>query len=180
MKFSIFIILPGLLHFTCIAQYYPAPQPIDYRHETELLLKLKNARPDLSRVRIQLQLCNLYFNKPFKRKADLEKAMQYAREASAGSINLHHSEEYNDAQLFIADIFTEWADMKAAENVLPLLNDTAKIDLLLTLSYKFRIRKGDTKAADQEKAIDFSQQARDLSIRFHQREKEILALENIS
>src|SRR5258706_6690075 len=138
MKFSIFIILLGLLHFTCIAQYYPAPQPIDYRRETELLLKLKNTRPDQNRVRIQLQLCNLYFNKPFKRKADLEKAMRYAKDASTGSRSLHDSVGYNDAQLFIADIFTEWDNMKAAENLLPLLNDTAKINLLLTLSYKFR------------------------------------------
>jgi len=163
-----------------MAQYYPAPQPIDPRRETKLLLELKNTKPDLGRVRVQLQLCNLYFNKPFKRKADLEKAMQYAREASAGSANLHDSAGFNDAQLFIADILAERNDMKATEEILPLVNDTAKINLLLTLSYKYRLRGGDTKAADQEKALDLAQQARELSIHLHQPEKEILALLNIA
>ena len=57
MKFFIFIALLGLLPFAGMAQYYPPPQPIDYRQETELLVKLKNAKPDLSRVRVQLELC---------------------------------------------------------------------------------------------------------------------------
>jgi two-component sensor histidine kinase len=180
MKLSIVIALLGLLHSACMAQYYPAPAPIDPRHETELLLQLKSAKPDEKSVHLQLQLTNLYFNKPFKKKADLDKALQYARDAAARSKSLHDSVGFTDAQLFIADILVEQNDLLAAENILPLVNDTAKIDLLLTVSYKFRVRDGDKKTEDLDTAIALAQQARSLAIRLHQPEKEILALQNIA
>lgn len=180
MKFSIAIILLGSFHFAGTAQYYPAPPPINPRYEKELLHQLNNTKQDANGARIWLQLCNVYFNKPFKKKADLEKALQYARAAVAWSKSLHDSAVYIGAQLFIADISVEHNDLRAAGNILPLVNDTAKIDLLLTLSYKFRVRDGDNKAADQDTAIELAQRARELSIRFHQPEKEILALQDIA
>ena len=185
VKVSLFAILLlmsslGLIPFGCMAQYYPAPPPIDPRQERELLLQLKNAKPGGDSAHIQLQLCNLYFNKPFKKKTDLEKAMRFAREAAIRSKSGHDFAGYIDAQLFIADLLAERNEMQAAENILPLLNDTAKLDLLLALSYKFRVRDGDKKAADLDTAVALAQRARDLGIRLHQPEKEILALQNIA
>jgi two-component sensor histidine kinase len=171
------LVLPS---FACKAQYYPAPPPIDPRQERELLLQLNNAKPDGNGVRTRLQLCNLYFNKPFKKKADLEKAMRYVQEAAVRSKSWHDSAGYIDAQLFIADLLAERNDMQAAENILPQVNDTAKLDLLLALSYKFRVRDGDKKGADLDTAVGLAQQARDLGIRLHQPEKEILALQDIA
>lgn len=185
VKVSLFAILLlvsslGFFPFGCMAQYYPAPPPIDPHQERELLLQLKNAKSGGDSTRIQLQLCNLYFNKPFKKKADLEKAMRCAREAAIRSKDGHDSAGYIDAQLFIADLLIESNEMPAAENILPLLNDTAKLDLLLALSYKFRVRDGNKKEADLDTAVALAQQARDLGIRLHRPEREILALQDIA
>jgi two-component system, sensor histidine kinase PdtaS len=180
MKLYIFIALILLPLVNCKAQYYPAPPPIGYQREPGLLLQLRNAKSDLEKTRVQLQLCNLYFNKPFKKKADLEKALNHARKASALSTSLHDSAGYIDAQLSIADVLLGLHEIQAAENILPLLNDSAKIDLLLALSFTFWTMLDDTATADQEKEIQYAQQARDLSIRLHQPEKEILALMDIA
>jgi two-component sensor histidine kinase len=175
-KSGIAIAIISLVCFTCTAQYYPAPPPLDQQQEGALLLQLKAAKPDSDGIRIQLQLCNLYFNKPFKKKADLERALNHARKASAWSTSLHDSAGYIDAQLLIADVLCGLHQVQAAENILPSLNDSAKINLLLTLSFTLWDQLDDTSTADQEKDIRFAQQARDLSIRLHQPEKEISAL----
>ena len=179
-KSGIAFAILSLVCFTCTAQYYPAPPPVDPQQEGALLLQLKAAKPDSNGIRIQLQLCNLYFNKPFKKKADLEKALNYARKALAWSTSLHDSSGYIDAQLFIADVLLRLNEIQAAENILPLLNDSAKVNLLLALSFTLWDRTEDTSTAHQEKAIQLAQQARDLSIRLHQPEKEILALMDIA
>jgi two-component sensor histidine kinase len=179
-KSSIAFAILSLVCFTCTAQYYPAPPPVNPQQEGPLLLRLKAAKPDAGAIRIQLQLCNLYFNKPFKRKPDLERALNYARKASALSTSLHDSAGYIDAQLFMADVLLGLHEIQAAENILPLLNDSARINLLLAECFTFWDRLDDTSAADHEKAIQLAQQARDLSIRLHQPEKEILALLDIA
>ena len=179
-KSSIAFAILSLVCFTCTAQYYPAPLPVDPQQEGALLLQLKAAKPDADGIRIQLQLCNLYFNKPFKRKADLERALNHARKALAWSTSLHDSSGYIDAQLFIADVLLGLNEIQAAENILPLLNDSARINLLLAISFTLWDQIEDTSAAHWEKAIQFAQQARVLSIRLHQPEKEILALLDIA
>ena len=179
-KSSIAFVILNLVYFTCTAQYYPAPAPVDPQQEGALLLQLKAAKPDADGIRIQLQLCNLYFNKPFKKKADLEKALNHARKALAWSTSLHDSAGYIDAQLFIADVLLGLNEVQEAENILALLNDSARINLLLALSFTFWDRIDDTSGEHQEKAIQFAQQARDLSIRLHKPEKEILALLDIA
>jgi two-component system, sensor histidine kinase PdtaS len=179
-KSGIAFAILSLVGFTCTAQYYPAPPPVDPQQEEALLLQLKAAKPDSDGIRLQLQLCNLYFNKPFKKKADLEKALNHARKASAWSTSLHDSAGYIDAQLFIADVLLGLHEIQAAESILPVLNDSAKIDLLLALSFTLWDQLDDTLTVDQEKDIRFAQQARDLSIRLHQPVKEILALMNIA
>jgi two-component sensor histidine kinase len=179
-KCSIAIAMLSLVCFTCTAQYYPAPAPIDQQQEGALLRQLKAAKPDAEGIRIQLELCNLYFNKPLKKKADLEKALNYARKASAWSTSLHDSTGYIDAQLFIADVLLGLHEIQAAENILPRLNDSAKVNLLLALSFTIWDQIDDTSTADQEKAIRLAEQAHDLSIRLHQPEKGILALMDIA
>src|ERR1700722_6264644 len=176
MRLYIVIALILLYHVDCMAQYYPAPAPVSYQQEPELLLQLRNAKSDFVKTRIRLQLSNLYFNKPFKKRADLEKALNHARKASALSTSLHDSAGYIDAQLSIADVLLGLHEVQAAENILPLLNDSAKIDLLLALSFTFWTMLDDTATADQGKEILYAQQARDLSIRLHQPGQEVLAL----
>jgi two-component sensor histidine kinase len=179
MRLCILVAMIVLPYFGCVGQYYPAPPPIRSEKEPDLQLQLKSAKSDLEKAGIQLQLCNLYFNKPFKKKADLQTALRYAREAAAASEKWHAPIAYNAAQLFVADILGDWNDLDSAEKMLPLVNDTAKIDLLLMLSYKYRFREGAT-APQLEKSIALAEQARRLSIRLHQPKKEVFALIDIA
>ncbi len=168
-----------LSYLGCMAQYYPAPPPIRPEKEPDLQLQLRSAKSDLEKAGIQLQLCNLYFNKPFKKKADLQAALRYAKEAAVTSEKWHAPITYNTAQLFVADILGDWNDLDSAEKMLPLVNDTAKIDLLLMLSYKYRFREGAT-ALQLEKSLALAEQARLFSIRLHQPQKEVFALIDIA
>ena len=179
MRLCILAAMIGLPYFACMGQYYPAPSPIRSEKEPELQLQLRSAKSDLEKAGIRLQLCNLYFNKPFKKKADLQTALRYAKEAAAASEKGHAPIAYNDAQLYVADILGDWNDLDSAEKMLPLVNDTAKIDLLLMLSYKYRYQEEAT-APQLEKSIALAEQARRLSIRLHQPKKEIFALIDIA
>jgi two-component system, sensor histidine kinase PdtaS len=179
MRLYIIIALILLPLVKCMAQFYPAPPPIGYQKEPQLLQQFRNAHSDLEIARIQLQLCNLYFNKPRKKKADLQTALRYANEAAARSEKLHDSPGYNHAEVFIADIFADLRDFSSAEKILPLVNDSAKIDLLLMLCFKYRFH-GDATESELEKDLAFAEQARQLSVRLHQPEKEALALLDIA
>jgi len=179
MRLYIVIALILLPYVYCMAQYYPAPPPIGYQREPQLRQQLRNASSGLEMARIQLQLCNLYFNKPRKKKTDLQTALRYAKEAAAQSEKLHDSAGYNHAKVFIADIFSDMGDFSSAEKILPLVNDSAKIDLLLMLCFKYRFH-GDATESELKKDFSFAEQARQLSLRLHQPEKEALALLDIA
>jgi len=179
MRLCILVAMIVLPYFGCMGQYYPAPPPIRSEKEPDLQLQLRSAKSDLEKAGIQLQLCNLYFNKPFKKKGDLQTALRYAREAAATSEKWHDPIAYNAAQLFVADILGDWYDLDSAEKMLPLVNDTAKIDLLLMLSYKYRYQEAAT-APQLEKSIALAEQARRLSVRLHQPKKEVFALIDIA
>jgi two-component sensor histidine kinase len=178
------IVLLVALHLTAFGQYYPAPNPVNPSREPGLLYHLKNSQSDREKIRLLLDLCNINFNKPLKKPVDLNRAMVFAKEASQLSIKLGDQSGYNDAQLFMADIFTVKDNMKAAEGILPLVNDTSRINLLLNLSFKYDIRNqtidGVNKEEDYKKAVLFAEQAKELSIKYHRPEKEILALKDIA
>jgi hypothetical protein len=174
------IIICILFNNIGVAQYYPAPKPVNPDEERRLLVLLKESKPDKDRISLLLDLCNLNFNKPLKRASDLDKAMHYAGAASKLSATLNDSSGYNKAQLFRADIFTVKDDMLSAENIASLLNDTSKIKLWLTLSFKYWTRNTGKSAENIEKCLSFAQQARVLSIRLHRPENEILALKDIA
>lgn len=144
-----------------------------------MLQQLRNTRSGLEIARIQLQLCNLYFNKPLKKKTDLQTALRYANEAAARSAGLRDSVGYNHAEVFKADIFADMSDFSSAEKILPMVGDSAKIDLLLMLCFKYRFR-GDATQSELDKDSAFAEQARQLSVRLHQPEKNALALLDIA
>jgi two-component sensor histidine kinase len=174
------IVLLVAMHLTAFGQYYPAPKPVNPSQERGLLNHLKNSQSDSGKIRLLLDLCNLNFNKPLKKTVDLDRATVFAKEASQLSIKLGDQSGYNDAQLFIADLFTVKDNMKAAEDILPLVNDTSRINLLLNLSFKYWNLEKPKKEEDWQKALLFAEQARQLSIRYHLPGKEILALKDIA
>ena len=96
------------------------------------------------------------------------------------SIYLKDSADYYNAQLFVADILTARGDLPAAENILPLLNDTARNDLLLNLSFKYFINTNYPNKIRWDKSERFGQMAKELSIKCNLPEKEILAREDLA
>jgi two-component sensor histidine kinase len=175
----IFIAFFALLRMPCLAQYYPTPRPIGAWRESELLAQFDNAETAADSLNIQLQLCNLYFNKPFKRKADFDKALNYAKEAAARSKNIRDSAGYINSELFIGDILAERLEFSEAKQILPLLNDSAKVNLLLAISFKLINQSVNTEPDDSE-AIRLAEKARVLSIVIHDPIKEVQALINIA
>ncbi|WP_295718000.1 histidine kinase dimerization/phosphoacceptor domain -containing protein [Mucilaginibacter sp.] len=169
-----------LLHFAAPAQYYPAPKPVNPEKENHLLTLLKKSKADIHRTHLLLSLANININKPLRETIDLDRAMNFAEAARELSAKLRDTSGYNNAQLYLAEVFTLRNDMKSAENILHLLNDTSKIDLLLNLSFKYWLREKPKKEDDWKKALLLAEQARQLSIRYHLPAKEILALKDIA
>jgi len=180
IRHSAISILLLFLPFSVWAQYYPCPQPIDPGKEGQLLAMLKNSKPDKNKVVILLNLANIYVNGPIRKDADIDRAMSLADAASKLSSQLHEVSLHNDAQLFIADMFTLQDDMKSAESILSTLDDTAKLKLLLNLSYKYWARNNGKKEQDRQKTLLFAEQSRKLSVRLHLPEYRILALNYIA
>lgn len=169
-----------LLHFAAPAQYYPAPKPVNPEKENDLLARLKKSKADISRTYLLLSLANIKINKPSRETIGLDRAMNFAEAARELSAKLRDTSGYNNAQLYLAEVFTLRNDMKSAENILHLLNDTSKIDLLLNLSFKYWLREKPKKEDDWKKALLLAEQARQLSTRYHLPAKEILALKDIA
>jgi len=162
------------------AQYYPAPKPIDPLREASLLLQLKNTKSDKDRLNLLISLSNLYFNKPLKKHADIDKALRFSKEASALSIKLNDLSAFNNSQLMMADIYTAKDDMKSAENILGSLNDTSKINLWLNLSLKYEVKLNGNVEDSYKKGLFFAEQARKLSIKHHLPQKEIMAMKDVA
>jgi two-component sensor histidine kinase len=179
-KFFAISSLMILNHLTVLAQNYPSPKPINPDNESHLLVSLKNSKADKGKVGILLSLANININKPLRKPADLDRAMNFAGAARELSTKLNDVSGYNNAQLYIADVFTLRNDLKSAENILGLLNDTSKINLLLNLSFKYWLRESPKMDDNWQKALLFAEQARQLSIRYHLPAKEIMALQDIA
>jgi len=179
VKISVVIFVLILSHFSVIGQHYPSPKPISRDKEKRLLSLLKNSRPDKDKIELLLSLCNINMNRPLKRLNNLKAAMDYAVAARNLSTRLHEVSAYNRAQLIIADVYTMQDNMKAAEDILPFVNDTSKIKLSLILSYKYWFRYTDNDE-DVKKALFYAEQAKASSIVHHVPLYEILAMKYIA
>jgi two-component system, sensor histidine kinase PdtaS len=180
VAYSLVVALVAAFHFAGLAQYYPQPVPVSPDRLPELLSHLKSSRPDTNKVKLLLDLSNLFFYIPLKKRANFETALHYARQATQLSATLHYSSGYSRAQLYMADIFAETSDMPSAEAILDKLPDTARIDLLLLLNFHYRWDVFTDEGEAYGKALRFAEQARALSVKLRLEEKEILALEGIA
>src|ERR1700686_5086640 len=66
---------------TSHAQYYFMPRPVPENKEPVLLARLKKSKPDMQRVRLLLDLSNLYYNLPIHHHQYLDIALSYATKA---------------------------------------------------------------------------------------------------
>jgi two-component system, sensor histidine kinase PdtaS len=180
VAYSMVLAFAAAFHSAGLAQYYPEPAPVSPGRQSELLTQLKNSKSDSNKVKLLLDLSNLFFYRPLKIRANFETALHYARQAAELSATVHYSAGYYRAQLYMADIFAETSDMPSAEAILDKLPDTAKIDLLLLLNFHYRWDVFTDEGEAYDKALRFAEQARVLSVKLRLEEKEVLALEGIA
>jgi two-component system, sensor histidine kinase PdtaS len=162
------------------AQYYPAPPAIDQKKESGLMTILAQNPSPGQEIRALLDLSNLYFNKPLKRNSDLAKSMRFASDALNLSSKQRDKFDHTEALLMIADLHTVADNFSAAEKILDELDDTAKLKLMLNLSFKYSLRDMDNDEEDYRKSLLFAGQAIDLSKKLGDAKSEIMALQDIA
>ncbi len=175
-KIIILSIIGVLLSHPGFAQYFPGPSPVSAEMENSLIKQLQNATTRAAKVPVLLNLSNLYYNKSTKTNADLNKGINYAEQAKELSIFFHNISGYNDAQLMIADILIDQDKMQEAEKILPQVNDTTKVNLLLTLSFKYAMRDIGQEQMNQDSALYYVKQAKVLATKLHQKINTITCL----
>lgn len=175
-KILLFNIIAASFSLCAFAQYYPGPVPVPLAMEHALKVKLSGKISDADKIGVLLNLSNLFYNKSFKTNTDLKDGINYANQASQLSTKTHDPSEYNDAQLLVADILIAQDKMQDAEKILPLVNDTTKVNLLLTLSFKYANRPTGQNAMNQDSAIYYVQKANTLATQLHQKRNIITCL----
>jgi len=161
-------------------QNYLAPRPISFEKEAWQLALLKKSGNGSNRLAIFLDLANININKPLRGKGDLELAFKYATAASNLGTKLNDQRGHDIAQLYIADILMLKNQMKAAELIGSLINDTSKVKLWLNLSVKYFERNSPNRNDDWNKSLFFARQARTKSERLHLPIYELLADKDIA
>jgi tetratricopeptide (TPR) repeat protein len=87
---------------------------------------------------------------------------------------------HTEALLMMADLYTAEDDFPAAEKILVKLDDTARLKLLLNLSFKYSLRDRDNDDEDYKKSLQFASQAIALARRLGDVKGEIMALQDIA
>ena len=155
--------------------FYPMPAMVNPALEKQLLRQLSRSQ-DPENIKVLLKLSYVFLNKPFKNAKNLDRAFNYAIQARDKSDRMHDSSGYNQAQLLISNIYLFKENFPAAERVLKMVNDTTRLNILLALSYCYL----NTSIGSFERSITYSSKyallAKQLSIRLHDRKKELLAL----
>jgi len=151
------------------AQYFPGPAPVPSYLEYPLKEKLKNNLSAAARGRVLLQLTNLFYHKSSKNPRNLIAGISYADQAIRLSLQAQDRAVYNEAQLLKADILIDQNKMTDAEHILPLINDSTKVNLLLSLSFNYANRTTGGNNSNQDSAMYYVQSAKALAIKLHQR-----------
>ena len=165
-----------LFSHSAFGQYYPGPAPVPMQLETSLRQQLNNKNSYADKIQVLLSLSNLYYNKPFKNNADLNQGMYYGTKAKDLSTKTHNISGYNDAQLLIADNLIDQDKMQEAEKILPFVNDTTRVNLLMTLAFKFANRAIGQNEQNQDSALYYTLKAKSLAIQLHQKINAITCL----
>ncbi|QEM03763.1 hypothetical protein DIU31_009655 [Mucilaginibacter rubeus] len=156
-------------------QYYGYPKPIPAAMESYLQLQLKHSKPDLNQVKVLLDLANLYYNKPLRKQSDLNTAQGYAERAGKLSGQLKYTKGFSLAQIRMAEILSDRHRVAEADALLPSVTGGERINMLLTLSYKNFYEANEITDGYYGDALKYARQARDLSLKANDKEKEIIA-----
>jgi two-component system, sensor histidine kinase PdtaS len=162
------------------AQYYPASAAVDQKNEPALLSVLARKPSKEQRLRALLDLGNLYFNKPLKKASDLARSARLESEALALSASEGDVAAHTEALLMMADLYMAEDDFPPAEKILEELDDTARLKLLLNLSFKYSLRDRDNDDEDYKKSLQFASRGMALARRLGDVKSEIMAAQDIA
>ena len=120
----------------CSAQYYPSPKPVPATKEASLTRDLQGIPDNLKKIDLLLSLANIYYYKPERKPAFIDKSISLASSALKISEKLKNREKFNQSQYLIALCYIWEDNFKAAEAVLPLLDESTKNNLLVSIGFK--------------------------------------------
>lgn len=171
----LFCLVAFTFPLTSDAQYYFMPRPVPENKEPVLLARLKKSKPDMQRVRLLLDLSNLYYNLPIHHHQYLDIALSYATKAKQLSVQIRDIPDWYKAQVRTAEILGDAGKLEEAERILPQLNDSVKIELCIALGYRNFFTAADITDKYYKHAILLANDAIAISIRLKDKEKELTA-----
>jgi len=115
------------------AQLYLEPNPINLALETQLLSELKHPLTRAKKIRVLLDLGNLYYNKPTRSPADLELGLTLTNQAILLSEEEDDADAYNYAQYIKANILLLKGHREEVDKIINLVNDSTKIKIMIAL-----------------------------------------------
>lgn len=116
---------------TGYCQYFPGARNVGANDIPGLIGQLQSSTAAQKKTDIMLSLGFAYLYKDGAAKADMDSAMYYAKKVASFS---KQADQVDESLLLTAMIFMEQRGLAAAKRMLPALNDTTRIKLLLSLS----------------------------------------------
>jgi len=156
------------------AQYYPEPPRIRPDQEPRLLKSYSKNPGNNEKIALLIDLSNLYYNKPYKLKQDISRSLFYAEEAKKLSLARNNQKSFNKAQLRIATALLAQNNFKAAEAILPTLDDSCRLNLLLQFCFMDGVNSIDPHLPGKVKGIMYVDRARALATKLNDKEAELL------
>jgi two-component sensor histidine kinase len=147
------------------AQFYPETPRIKPSQEASLLNNLAELPDSPSKIEMLIDLSNLYFNKPYKIKLDLNRSLFYALQARKLSLKYRDTKGLNDAAGRIADVYLWQNNFKEAVALLPALNDTSRLNLLLQLGFSYANTSVGADLENAENSMLYVAKAREMAIK---------------
>ncbi|SEJ39047.1 Two-component sensor histidine kinase, contains HisKA and HATPase domains [Dyadobacter koreensis] len=143
--------------YLCLAQFYPAQPVVPESDLPKLLAVIQNTSENIQdRQNALISLANLYYNKPRKRYEDLDKSAAYAQMVLKEKKSEQRPRTWQEAITFAALVDIDKKEFEQAENLLPQLNGSFKIELMLRLAYAYCEADHDDRKHDWARATELA------------------------
>lgn len=119
---------------TSYGQYLPGERWLPEGQIPALVANLHNSRTDAQRANALLELGYWYLYKDGEHRNDLDSGLLYARLLGDLGARSHNESLVQEALLLSGILHMEQKDFPAAERLLPAMNDTSRLKLLLCLT----------------------------------------------
>jgi two-component system, sensor histidine kinase PdtaS len=100
--------------------------------ENELLSKLERSKPGIPQIELLLQIGAYYQFLPGEEKVDLERAMNYTRQAQAACVQFNFRDGYNESLLLIGTILIEDGQRETGARFI----DSALVNIKMDLQHR--------------------------------------------